>query len=345
MNVPVIIVGAGPTGLTAATLLAQNGVECLVLERWESVYPQPRAVHLDDEVYRILARLGLGDAFAAISRPCRGLRLVEPGHAGAGRVPPRHRPGPARLPPGEHVRPARAGTAAARQPQPIRLRHHPRRRRGHRPDPGRRRTGAGRGHRPGHRHGGDRSSPTTCWAATAPTASPAPRSAPRCATCTSSNAGWSSTSPPPPTSRHGTACTRSATANAPARTCASERPATGGSSGSSPTRPPTTSARSPVSTRSSRRGPRTSRPSSWRSSGSPSTPSAPRSPTGGATGRIFLLGDAAHLTPPFIGQGMGAGVRDAANLAWKLAGVSAGQSARRASWTPTRSNANPTSAP
>jgi 3-(3-hydroxy-phenyl)propionate hydroxylase len=42
VNRTVVIVGAGPTGLTAATLLAQYGVECRVVDRWESVYPQPR---------------------------------------------------------------------------------------------------------------------------------------------------------------------------------------------------------------------------------------------------------------------------------------------------------------
>jgi 3-(3-hydroxy-phenyl)propionate hydroxylase len=47
-------------------------------------------------------------------------------------------------------------------------------------------------------------------------------------------------------------------------------------------------------------------------------------------GRVFLAGDSAHMQPPFLGQGMCQGVRDVANLCWKLAAVIKGEVADQA---------------
>ena len=47
----------------------------------------------------------------------------------------------------------------------------------------------------------------------------------------------------------------------------------------------------------------------------------PRAAESFQSGRVFLAGDAAHLQPPFFGQGMNSGIRDVTNLAWKLAAV------------------------
>jgi 2-polyprenyl-6-methoxyphenol hydroxylase-like FAD-dependent oxidoreductase len=65
----VAIVGAGPTGLTLAILLAQRGHTVTVLERWAEPYPLPRAVHFDHEVGRLLQACGIGDDLRAISEP------------------------------------------------------------------------------------------------------------------------------------------------------------------------------------------------------------------------------------------------------------------------------------
>ena len=77
---PVIVVGAGPAGCTAALLLADSGIPVTLLERYPQPHPLPRAVHLDDEVARVLDRVGVSEGFLARSRPGSGLRLLDDRH-------------------------------------------------------------------------------------------------------------------------------------------------------------------------------------------------------------------------------------------------------------------------
>jgi 2-polyprenyl-6-methoxyphenol hydroxylase-like FAD-dependent oxidoreductase len=92
VDADVVIVGAGPVGLSLAILLAQQNRSVIVLERWATPYPLPRAVHFDHEVGRILQACGIGAELRAISQPAEiyewrnaeGATLLRFGRIGAG---------------------------------------------------------------------------------------------------------------------------------------------------------------------------------------------------------------------------------------------------------------------
>lgn len=67
----VLVVGYGPVGQVTAILLAQRGWRVTVLERWPRPYPMPRAVSFDGESARILAAAGVGPAMTEFGEPSR----------------------------------------------------------------------------------------------------------------------------------------------------------------------------------------------------------------------------------------------------------------------------------
>lgn len=65
----VAVVGYGPVGQLLAILLGQQGYRVAVFERWNTVYPLPRALHYDHEIARVLQAAGVAEEVAALSEP------------------------------------------------------------------------------------------------------------------------------------------------------------------------------------------------------------------------------------------------------------------------------------
>jgi 3-(3-hydroxy-phenyl)propionate hydroxylase len=86
---PVLIVGAGPTGLVLANLLGLHGVAAIVIERRDDVWDIPRAIAVDDETLRSVQCMGMNDALhAQLVSGCRARYFRQP----AARVGTRTRP-------------------------------------------------------------------------------------------------------------------------------------------------------------------------------------------------------------------------------------------------------------
>jgi len=68
----VVIVGAGPVGLFCALLLGQRNISVTVYERWPTFYPLPRACGVDHEIVRMLQDAGLADEMEPLLDPVIG---------------------------------------------------------------------------------------------------------------------------------------------------------------------------------------------------------------------------------------------------------------------------------
>ncbi|WP_232006969.1 bifunctional 3-(3-hydroxy-phenyl)propionate/3-hydroxycinnamic acid hydroxylase [Mycobacterium sp. 1245805.9] len=73
----VVVCGAGPVGLTAAALLARRGLKVAVLERNEATSDEPKAISIDDEALRVFQQAGIVDAVLDIVVPGTGTRYYD----------------------------------------------------------------------------------------------------------------------------------------------------------------------------------------------------------------------------------------------------------------------------
>jgi 3-(3-hydroxy-phenyl)propionate hydroxylase len=78
----ILIIGAGPTGLTLANLLGRNGIRTVLIEARTKLIDYPRAVGIDDESLRAMQGLGLVDKVLEHTVPDQQIRIVN----GSGKV-------------------------------------------------------------------------------------------------------------------------------------------------------------------------------------------------------------------------------------------------------------------
>ena len=75
-EIEVAIIGCGPVGAMLANLLGIQGVSTLVLEREAAIYHLPRAVHFDDEVMRLFQAVDLAEAMQPLVHVSPGMKFV-----------------------------------------------------------------------------------------------------------------------------------------------------------------------------------------------------------------------------------------------------------------------------
>jgi len=73
----VVIVGYGPTGQALSAMLGHRGYRIAAVERWPTLYPYPRAGHVDDEILRIFQSLGIATEIHESSSRYRAFQYID----------------------------------------------------------------------------------------------------------------------------------------------------------------------------------------------------------------------------------------------------------------------------
>jgi 3-(3-hydroxy-phenyl)propionate hydroxylase len=77
LDADLIVVGCGPVGVMAALRSAQRGLSVIAVDKTDEIYPLPRAIGMDDEVQRLFASAGLSEALDTHSSPLLGAEFLD----------------------------------------------------------------------------------------------------------------------------------------------------------------------------------------------------------------------------------------------------------------------------